>query len=209
MDFGAFGDWWDLYIGNWWNTLDWGNVPAWVGSILTSVSVFLAINILRADRKAKRLAPAEAFATWHFWSFADSTELQPSWTIKAHAFNTGDAPIPFAMIGARRLTLEYEIQLFKKKGNNDIATIEPKEHIELDIQYDFNPNIKLFYVRFKDAKGKEWIRMLASGRYMSERRFNRWDKGAWWDRVKKVGADRAAAKAHNTKSARSESGAGR
>jgi len=209
MNLGAFGDWWNSYIGSWWDLADWGSVPAWVGSILTSVSVFLAINILRVDRKSKKLAPADALATWQIFSYMGSTIANPIWTMKAHAYNTGDSPIPFAMIGARQLTPDYEIRLFKERGNNGIETVEPKEHLQIDLTYDFNPNLKNFYIRFTDAHGREWIRRVKSRKYMSVKRFQRWEKGPLLARVKKRRDDRATAKVHSQRRKRPKIGAGK
>jgi hypothetical protein len=198
MDLGAFGEWWNSNIGIWWNTVDWGNVPAWVGSILTSVSVFLAVNILRADRKRLRHAPADALATWHTTSIHVHPNKKDVHKVKVHAYNTGDAPVPFALLEAPMNTPEYELKLFKDSGGG-LETVEPKEHLLIQLSYDFEPNMELFYVRFTDSTGKHWIRMLKSGKYISVRKFKRFSKGPRKSRLAKQKADLKAAREHNSK----------
>src|SRR5450759_1590275 len=65
--------------------LDWGNVPAWTGSILTSLSLVLAFSILIRDRKRTTRNQIDRIGVWtthehetHHWLLhvTNKSELQ-------------------------------------------------------------------------------------------------------------------------------------
>jgi hypothetical protein len=170
MDLGAFGMWWD--------TFDWGTVPAWVGSILTSVSVFLALLILFTDKKKDRRAMADSFVTWLELSGIQSgTDIK--WSVDVHAFNAGSHPIPYAAVlspkddqGRDFTSIRLEDITFDTINNMPAAnqSISPKASASTKYEYAVKrPDITEFIMMFSDGAGKVWFRRMNNNKYMSTR----------------------------------------
>jgi hypothetical protein len=71
-----------------WLGLDWGNVPAWIGSTLTSGSLLIAATSYRRSVKDKEYDQASKIASWITTS-AEPDETKP----RLHVRNSSDGPI--------------------------------------------------------------------------------------------------------------------
>jgi len=149
----------DFIAGRWW---DWGSVPAWVGSILTSVSVFLAISILRSDRKRASRASAESLATYTEVDFRDNQ-------LVFHSYNAGDKPIPYAAVLYRGESRQESV-LFRTDDGR--ATLEPASKATAKIPYDFMQPRRHIYIQVVDAHGRVWFRTDDSRKYVTARATN-------------------------------------
>jgi hypothetical protein len=45
--------------------IDWGNVPAWAGAILTSGTLFVGFTVLRRDKRTAERVQADKIICWH------------------------------------------------------------------------------------------------------------------------------------------------
>lgn len=172
---------------SWWSTLDWGNVPAWVSGMLTSVSVFIALLVLLRDRGEKRQKLADSLVIWS----NSSGELKPGktdddddayeWYETVSALNTGIAPIPY---------VDLEV-IYKRGGGGMILTLKDgqssREWIvqpgELVSQKIHVTNPADIYVFILDAGGDRWVRPVDRKEYLSDRKWNRIQYGWIWKRA--------------------------
>lgn len=163
--------WWGWLWGTWWPTIDWGNAPGWVGAVLTSGSLFLAVWILRADRREKRRAAADKLTTWWTKSTREVSDAEP-FGIEICAFNGNDAPIAFVVAGGP-WGAKWEEQWFNEADDPHPSPIAPAITYRVGGSSPTDFNIKHFVLTFSDPLGKTWYRRVSDNRYISKRRLER------------------------------------
>ena len=174
MDLGAFGEWWVYNPGAWWDAADWGTVPTWVGSILTSLSVMFALSIIVRDRNALKRAAYDNFLTWT--SHADSEydgNGELSYQLPIHVINNGTGPILYGLIYEKATNGVEKIHEDLKGGGFKHQVIEPNEKVEVIMRYYKEHNPKKFTLKFADARGQVWYRNVLSNKRISDRKI-RW-----------------------------------
>lgn len=152
-------------IWKWLTTLDWGNVPAWVGSILTSVSVFLAINILRGDRKKVKRADADSFATYpsvHTVGISKTNKM-----MFVRFYNGGTRPFTFAQVNYRRGGQWQRVIATGKDVGINIAP--PGASVTAESPLVENVDLNDYYISFTDPSSMVWFRSVIDNRYLSKR----------------------------------------
>lgn len=167
---------------SWLGTLDWGTVPTWVGSILTSISVFLALYILRQNQKdKKRELVNKVFARLEYrgrWGKVDRDMYS------VHVYNASDQPVPSVfLIIADKYEVHHEMYFADDDKKNAILMPEASGEIEFatdDEMSDGNMNANkgVIFLQIIDADNGEWYRDLATRRYVSRRHVKRQMKGA-------------------------------
>ncbi|WP_411699024.1 hypothetical protein [Conyzicola sp.] len=171
--------------GEWWPTIDWGNASAWFSSVLTSVSVLLAVLIIRRDKARSALVHADAFVVWADYIHVVGPE--PKWLVDVHSYNSGDRPIirPYIMAYARPGV--RALGTLKEREPNKIAVvIEPKATNTIQLMFpDQDPRDLKLYVDFTDMTGYTYRRLLNSNKYLNSRQINwrYWHRISWTDRV--------------------------
>jgi hypothetical protein len=156
---------------NWLGTLDWGNVPAWVGAFLTSGSLFLALNIMRTDRRRiARSAADKLVAAYDFelenWNADKSLILR----LRIHLFNGNDVPVySVGISGISDGAYSWKrIGLAKAESHPSDPYSFPSKVEITSIHYNIKwGHQKLFYVSITDSHGRTWRRRL-DGKYISE-----------------------------------------
>jgi hypothetical protein len=118
--------WWNAFR-SWAATFDWGNVPTRIGSLLTSISVLIAISILRNDRRLRRRKSADNFNTWTGEHMARPFEPPFRRVFRINAYNSGDVPISYARIWLRDGDYARQISLASDPSR---LSIGPKEDAE-------------------------------------------------------------------------------
>jgi hypothetical protein len=174
--------WWvELWRGwgDWWPRIDWGSAPAWFSSVLTSVSVLLALLIIRRDKTNALRSDADKFVTWiQYSALTHSTDNKTVWTATIHAYNAGSAPIPYAYLlvptdkndnpgGSMK-----EIPPMWDGGKFLFASddaIKPSESVKVSYDYLHDVDHDLFHVRFADSKGRVWHRNVDGNQYLGKR----------------------------------------
>ncbi|MEA9985650.1 hypothetical protein [Subtercola sp. RTI3] len=158
--------WWDQMWGGWnywWSTIDWGNAPGWVGSILTSASVFLAISLFVSERRRKDRAQVDAFSVYLEKKVDSDGKFFEH--IKVFMFNGSDAPLPRVSIQVRTPTgtaiTTHQFQ------HGSVPTIPPKLHISHLINFDEPPPFPVnsfIYIFVRDINGRVWRKNTSSGK---------------------------------------------
>lgn len=163
---------------HWWGTIDWGNAPGWVGTVLTSASLFLAISILRRDQKKGDRLKADAFVTWlDVVQLQDNTTSKPviTWRITFNAYNAGDSPIAMASVfGKRYKNMVWIERLSPGSPEND--ALMPKVGGSFVRTFQHDPKHERYFVVFRDATNRLYRRDLRSGEYLSHRQIEQ----AYW-----------------------------
>jgi len=77
-----------------WLGWDWGTVPAWIGTVVTSSSVLIAAVAYRRSVLDKEREQASKVAAWTSVSYEpDEKEKRPQRTRRLYVHNSSDAPI--------------------------------------------------------------------------------------------------------------------
>lgn len=131
--------------------VDWGNVPAWVGSLLSGLSVILAISIIWRDRMQRIRSQAAKVVIWEERNESGSSIL--------YLRNTSDMPI-------FRLRLLIET---KNRGKITSRLLSAYDADEVDPQGSVSTKIdardsSAVRVRFTGADNSVWERDVHSGK---------------------------------------------
>ena len=159
---------WNWFWCTWWPTIDWGNAPAWVGAVLTSGSLFLAVWILRADRKEKRRAVADKLTSWWIKSARDTSEAEP-FGIEICVFNGSEAPIAYVIAGGPWGS-KWEQQWFNEADDPHPSAIAPALTYRVGGSAPTEFDASKFVLTFSDTLGQTWHRRVSDNRYISERK---------------------------------------
>jgi hypothetical protein len=131
--------------------LDWGNVPAWTGSILTGSSLLIAALAYRRSVRDKERDQANKTVAWISMAPGDGVGDEESKSLATNVFvrNGSDLPI-------RHVTVWLSWPHGKATGREHWDTIIGDTTVRRennDYDWDDNP-----MVQFKDAAGRWWHR---------------------------------------------------
>ena len=151
---------------SWWSTINWGNAPAWVSGILTSVSVFLAVWILRRDKRKEIRKSADNFVTWASFVIQRSGAERTT-NLHVGSFNAGSTPIirPYIVTFEPDFTLTVG-RLGVSEGQLE-TVIYPGAQNRNAMGDHFNITPGNAFVQFTDSSGNTWRRDLVTNRYIS------------------------------------------
>jgi hypothetical protein len=167
---------WNWFWGTWWPTIDWGNAPAWVGALLTSGSLYLAIHLLRRERAEKRLAAATKFSTWTSSTRHGVRSMDgKSYTVHFLRFyNANDAPIKAARVYGLIDDGEWGVvDLSSDKSDSDGGIVEGGSVGKGYLAARINRPSHEMIVGFDDPQGVRWHRYVDSNRYISHRNWRK------------------------------------
>ena len=184
MDLGAFGAWWGLSIGSWWDSQQWGSVSSWVSGVLTAGSLTLGFTILAADRKRERERLANRFMTHTTLGTSASTAHPiPVWHLDVIAFNGGDMPIRSAYITQPFKLSGYLLETLR--DSSDIEPIAPQETVRGQFNFNEDPSGTGIIIEFSDANGLQWSRDALTGKYISRWRHRKygWPRPSLFKRI--------------------------
>lgn len=140
--------------------INWGTVPTWISSILTSGSLLLGFYILLRDRRKEERSQAALVVCWN--DYRDDSEY-------VKIFNTSNRPVTNISVHAH--PYPYRSGPYDKKvaltfeGFSVQAFLMPKEECESN-SFPIHPKKNRWhpeYVTFEDADGRQWVRFLSSG----------------------------------------------
>jgi hypothetical protein len=163
---------WDSFWAgwdHWWPTIDWGNAPAWVGSILTSVSVFLAIRLFIGERFKRERAQADMFSVYLEKKYRKHRNKKVYESILVHMYNGSDAPIPRATLYIRtRVNSAVASVVLQKASSQSLDRSVPsklhfEQHVDLIGEPPFPPNARI-YIHMRDINGRVWRKNMKTGR---------------------------------------------
>lgn len=146
--------------------LDWGTVPAWVGSILTGGSLLLGFYILLRDRRNSERAQAELVGT-HRIDTAGPGEHRET-VLFVH--NGSDGVINDATFSAlprvpRERLQPVSANLIQARASpvvrsgihhKDFWQVAPGERLEFKLGLSGDHEDFWFLFSFKDARGRKW-----------------------------------------------------
>ncbi|NHC12656.1 hypothetical protein [Motilibacter deserti] len=159
--------------------VDWGTVPAWVGSVLTGASLLLGFYILLRDRRNAEQEQARQVAYW--WEDVwDESMPEDVTLIVLRLQNMSNAPIINPEVEGRPRTLrelrrQFKPFLLKEAGvtieklhmvlsdaeTNDLGDrvteiVKPGEEREIRIELPFPPMFYSLSLLFYDGAGRYW-----------------------------------------------------
>lgn len=165
-------------------SLDWGTVPAWVGSILTGGSLFVGASILCRDRIKHESDQARQVVCWTVPDLTDGwspavlfpNELQP---IDVHIANSSNsiinrAKISYTVDARQRKAIKaweqanavpfrpYEEAMYTAfvtlgAAGDELVLGAGDEKVERQIHLPRPLAYMILWVRFKDGHGQEWM----------------------------------------------------
>jgi hypothetical protein len=146
----------------------WGTVGQWAGSVLTSVSVFLAIWILHRDKWRADRSHVANLVVWAERPISLSKELPFVRTIQL--FNGGSEPVPAASVAfLKSKSLLVGRYINAEAGNSSIIPKDALVELTLKSETDaFTDARTLPYVR--DPYGRVWRKDVSTGRIRRVRR---------------------------------------
>lgn len=162
-------NWWvDLWggFGNWWQTIDWGNAPAWAGAILSSVSVFLAFFIILRDRKNKRRELADSFVSFVRYNMNMSDE-NPRYDLEVWLQNTGSSIIPRTTLLARKENGKLDLVGISQDG--DVPGVPPGQVAVYRVSLHEVSVSSPLIIHFKDGRNQAWFRDVKTNKYIRGR----------------------------------------
>lgn len=134
---------------------DWGNVPAWVGSVLSGFSVLLAMTIIWRDRRQRLRSQAEKLVVWE--------ERSKSENLIIHLRNTSEVPV-FRLLLVEGKCREQTVSRFRSAHEPD--ELEPRGAVSKKV---LTSGSKRLRVRFTGPDGKVWERDARSGKLRKRR----------------------------------------
>jgi hypothetical protein len=139
-----------------------GLYAEWFAAIGTVGALFLGVLILGRDRHQAVQASADSFVTWAQvqMTIEDDTE---KWTVVVHAYNSGDRPIPHAVI-VPRPGVSLDAMGFMLAGE----PVSPGASVERQVEINGEPEGIPLWVAFQDARSRRWIRDLNKQGYVSK-----------------------------------------
>jgi hypothetical protein len=151
------------------NSWNWGDVPTWLASVLTSASLLLALMLLASDRRTRARELADQFITWPE-IIHDLTNDR--WLVRVNWANAGAMPIlrPSVtqrlggkLVGRGHLGEREGVTAVVAPGVSDGRPLTP-----------FEREPPVLYVEFTDGRGHRWSRDLSTGDYISTLTIRRW-----------------------------------
>jgi len=148
----------DRMLASGWLGLDWGNVPAWVGSVLTGVALLVAANTYRKSVRDSERAQATKVTVW-----TGLTDEKETFSVK----NGSDASIYSVAVyyrgGAKSARGDMPYYAVRKessglKGLGRWASIGPGEERSADLERNAISDPAIPWISFRDANGVDWIR---------------------------------------------------
>jgi len=154
--------------GEWRPTIDWGDVPTWIASILTSVTVGLALSIIMRDRRRGERAASDSFITWTGYPKALSRQDgSVQYQLALHSLNAGTGPIVAAAVTG---TAGNDFHQVLKPDDSYSQVIEPGERLTTTlIYYTKHGEFKDMVLSFRDLNGKTWWRHVQSNKTLTRR----------------------------------------
>jgi hypothetical protein len=171
------GDLWADFT-TWWATIDWGTAPEWVGAILTSGSLLLAVLVLRTEFRRSRMAEIKKVVSrYRIFTTDDSPKLEIT------AYNANDHPIAivtFLYWGG----LIWHRKFLKNPANT--PDLPPTAEGTVTIPWTLHdyPHDRTALICITDTNGNAWYRGLETGRIYSPRRARIWLQRGRWPRLK-------------------------
>jgi hypothetical protein len=143
----------------WLADLDWGNVPAWTGSILTSGSLLLGFRVLRHGQLRDEREQAAKVAV----VLGLDTEFLPYYALTVDVWNHSQASIQLPCLvdplNPNRLFFTLPEGVDDPEKWN--ALLQPGEHGVVKISSTAAPQLaERAYISFTDAAGLPWRRYL-------------------------------------------------
>lgn len=140
-----------------WLGLQWGDVPAWVGSILTGVALLIAANTYRKSVLESTRTQASMVTVWV--ERTDGVET-------VHVKNGSNASVYAVTVyygGKHRSedTSPYYGVRYKDSGLKELGkwpSIGPNEIKSAALKRDFFSDPEIPWLYFRDANGVDWIR---------------------------------------------------
>lgn len=174
------------FIGNlltgfahWWGTITWGTADGWAGAILTSGTLFIAVMLLRNDRRLARRRAADGLSTWVFGGFDGKPGPileggDPFYNpyITLHAYNSGASPIPLVRFVYRDGDEPKSVSVRDKRKR---GTIQPNSKARARVYIDSVPKWKKnqMFVEIRDPDNNLWYRDVMTNEYISRRKAKR------------------------------------
>jgi hypothetical protein len=155
-----------------WEGIDWGTAPAWASSVLSGASLLLALAILVRDRKEKRRESADKLTSWSTVEAAHDDDVDgPGYEYVLHVniYNANDAPLPYAVLhgtadGANRIEA-----WFNDTNRGAPGPIGERTGYRVSEGFWQPPRLDQLVIIFSDLAGRERIRHLQTGRYLTAR----------------------------------------
>lgn len=149
-------------FGEWLATLDWGDVPSWVGGIGTTAAVIVALwqsgRETRKQRKDRERAQAEQVAAW--CTGEQMCTGRHNWT-EVLVLNRSGLPIYGVRVWGQAES-NPEVNPEKDQGAGYVDILPPGEDPTV-IRIGFNPDLSVegtsrAQIAFQDAAGTLWVR---------------------------------------------------
>lgn len=157
----------------WWATVDWGTAPAWASSVLSGGSLLLAVSILARDRIEKRRASADKLSAWSTLQPAREDDADgPGYEYVLHVniFNSNDAPLPYVVLEGYADGVNRTQEWFNDTRYGAPEPIQERSGYRISTGFWTAPRLDRLYVVFSDLNGRERVRNLKTGKYLSARR---------------------------------------
>ena len=153
-------------------TINFGSVADWFTGLLTAGTLFLAVWILRSDRKRARRAIADSLVTWVATTTRGGGDDDEEVIMTVFARNVGEHPIPNAYVAVPPHHRVRGVHPMKLTDKGQIP-VEPGDRIETRLALDpATPDLPVF-IRFRDSRGQTWTRDVRTNKYVSDRRWDR------------------------------------
>jgi hypothetical protein len=162
MDFGSFVERCEMSIGAWWTSQQWGSVADWFTGILTALSVFLVIWLLRGDRNRDRSRQANALSVWATPNL--TLDKAKPYRATIYVFNAGDEPIPVAWLRVTHRGISASWQLRNPETNNPVIWGKESFSIVWDSKDEIIADGSDFEVFLVDSTHQYWKRNLKTNR---------------------------------------------
>jgi len=161
--------------------IDWGSVPAWAGSILSTISVLLALFIILRDRRRDRREQAQRIAISTRYQYTRAKSLHPL-KIRITIHNTSDAAIwrPYLDIRPKNKWAKTRITRRFNSGldGKNLRPIAPGESSSLVVYLDEYREALQIRGIFTDQKGVPWARDVETNDLREVRRAERLETSA-------------------------------
>ncbi|MFF2275583.1 hypothetical protein [Agromyces sp. NPDC058126] len=148
----------------------WGSAADWVGAVGTAGAFLFGFLILQRDKSKDERLQADAFATWYEFRERPAVgSLSPTYDAIVHAHNGGSVPVPSAWITeattGRTPAVADRRVLGHKTGTG--VSIGPAQSTSVVLSGFERKDIGDRYVEFFDGSGRQWVRSLRTGEYLS------------------------------------------
>ncbi len=182
------------------NSVQWGTVPDWFAAIGTVGAFAATLAIIQSERLRRRRAQADSFVTYTSISWSPRYPIKDlsvrkmkriekdegslyHWVLNVFVYNTSDQPIVSTLLRSDpRSGPQFHAHQTLSVSKNGGLAIPPGSSFSRKIAFEDSPMGKKFYLQSVDAAGKQWVREIVSGRYVSRREVriirNLWRKQA-------------------------------